>query len=907
VAKGLPGLAEPVAWHAIPGGDALKLLEASERGLTVAEAERRLREYGANELRQAKRASALTIFLNQFKSILVLILVAATVVSALIGEVADALVIAAILLANAALGFVQERRAEKALEAMRRLTASKAHVTREGERVELLAREVVAGDILVLEPGDKVAADARLLQVISLESDESSLTGESQPVRKATHVLSPETPLADRANLIYMGTNVTSGRGRAVVVATGMRTELGKIAELVQAEEERETPLQKRLDKFGKQIGLVVIALSVVIFAAETLEGQNPLDIFLIAISLAVAAVPEGLPAVVTVTLALGVARMASRNSIVRRLSSVETLGSVTVICSDKTGTLTRNEMTVRRLYVDRAEVEVTGEGYRPEGRLLRDGVETDSLRDEQVSKLMVAVALCNDAELSQEDGAWKIKGDPTEGALLVAAAKSGIRLEELRDSFPRVDEVPFSSERKRMTTVHKAPSGGVFAFMKGAPETVLECCSSSLDEGREIGLSAAEKQRILGVNQEMAARGLRLLGAAYRELPEGVRQEPEEVERDMVFLGLAGMIDAPREEAKRAIETCEKAGIRVVMITGDHRSTAVAVARELGLVRGSGMVLTGAELDGLSDGELEEIVEDVVIYARVSPEHKIRIVRALKKKGHIVAMTGDGVNDAPALKSSDIGVAMGITGTEVAKEASDMVLADDNFATIVTAVEEGRRIYDNITKFIRFLLAVNFAEVAFIPMATFLGMPLPLLPVQILFINVATDGLPAAALGFDPADPDVMRRRPREPKAGLLSGYKLFILASTLLLLMGAVTTFYWGLLTTNEAVARTMAFTQIVFFELIVVFNCRSETRSIFRLSPASNRRLLAAVASSALIQLVLIYTPGLQGPFGTAPLDMVQWTVVLLGSSLAFLALPGLLIGRARPNLRSEGEKI
>ena len=882
-----------VIWHALPVTEVQQLLATSDQGLAAPEAEKRLQQYGANELAQARRASPLRTFLSQFKSILVLILLAATALSALIGEMADAIVIAVILLANGILGFVQETRAEKALDAMKRLTASKAHVVRDGERLELPAREVVPGDVLVLGAGDRVAADARLIHAVGLEIDESSLTGESTPVQKLTRVLGRNTPLADRGNMLYMGTNVSSGKGRAVAVATGMRTELGKIAELVQAEEETQTILQKRLGTFGKQIGLVVVAVALAIFVAEALGGRDILEVLMIAISLAVAAVPEGLPAVVTVTLALGVSRMASKNSIVRRLSSVETLGSVTVICSDKTGTLTRNEMTVRQLYVGLGRVEVTGEGYRPDGRLLRDGAPVDGLTDDGISKLMVAVALCNDADLVAEDGSWKIKGDATEAALLVAAAKSGIMLGELRNSSPRIFEVPFSSERKKMTTIHRSPRQGVLAYMKGAPEAVLECCDRTLAEGVENTLTPEEKNRILGVNQEMAAEGLRLLAAAYKVLPTADRYDPAIVEKDMVFLGLLGMIDAPREEAKSAIAKCEEAGIRVVMITGDHSSTAVAVARELGLLKEPGLVLSGAELDAMSDEALENIVEKVVIYARVSPDHKIRIVKALKRKGHIVAMTGDGVNDAPALKISDIGVAMGITGTEVAKEASDMILADDNFATIVTAVEEGRRIYDNTTKFIRFLLAVNFAEVFLIPAATFLGMPLPLLPVQILFINIATDGLPAAALGFDPPDPDVMRRKPREPRAGLLAGYKLFILASTLLLLAGAGMVFHWGLSAADEVVARTMVFTQIVFFELIAVFNCRSETRSVFRLSPGSNGWLLAAIALSAMAQVAIVSTPLFQSLFGTVALGAAEWAVVLLGSSLAFLALPELFI--------------
>lgn len=902
VGESLPNQIIGVTWHATPTQETLALLQTSEKGLKATETEYRLRQHGANELNQTKRVSALQTFLSQFKSILVLILLAATIISALIGEVTDALVITLIILANALLGFVQERRAEKALEAMKNLTASKARVMRDGETTEIPAREVVQGDILLLEAGDRVAADARLLHTASLEMDESSLTGESTPVRKLARDFNPETPLADRGNMVYMSTSVMSGRGRAVVVATAMGTELGKIAKLVQAEEQTETPLQQKLNRFGKQIGLLVVAIIIIIFAAKMLEGLNPVEVSMVAISLAVAAVPEGLPAIVTVTLALGVARMALKNAVVRRLSSVETLGSVTVICSDKTGTLTRNEMTVKQLYVGRDLVEVTGEGYRPEGQLLRDEMSVDSLHDTGISRLMQTVALCNDADLVQEGEFWRIRSDPTEGALLVAAAKSGIMFDELRESSPRIDEVPFSSERKRMTTINKAPDEGVFAYMKGAPEVVLECCNSIFNNGGERDLSKEEKLKILDLNQEMASHGLRLLGAAYKQLPSVAQYDPVDVERNMVFVGLVGMIDAPREEAKRAIMTCKEAGIKVVMITGDHKSTAVAVAQELGLIEGSGIVLTGAEVDRLNDTELDEVIEDVVIYARVSPEHKTRIVRALKKKGHIVAMTGDGVNDAPALKNADMGIAMGITGTEVSKEASDMVLADDNFATIVTAVEEGRRIYDNIAGFIRFLLAVNFAEVALIPLATVLGIPFPLLPVQILFVNVVTDGLPAAALGFDPPDPDVMQQRPRNPKEGLLSRCKLFILASTLLMLIGAMASFYWGLITANEVVARTMTFTQIVFFELIVIFNCRSETRSVFRLNPTSNRWLLAAVASSALIQLLVVYMPFFQNLLGTTPLDTTQWIVVLLTSSLAFLALPEFFIKRAENAFKS-----
>ncbi|MEM2676026.1 MAG: HAD-IC family P-type ATPase, partial [Candidatus Bathyarchaeia archaeon] len=681
-------------WHALEIQEVIDALETSPRGLTSEDAAKRLQKFGYNELVERKRVTPLQIFLNQFKDIFVIMLLVAIVFSIIIGwykggefeEYVDAITIGAIVALNAVVGFVQEYRSEKAIEAMKKLAAPRARVLRDGKETVIPAREVVPGDVILIDAGDRIPADARLFEVVDLKTDEATLTGESTPIDKTTEVIDEKTPVSDRRNMVFMGTHATYGRGKAIVVATGMNTEFGKIAEMVQAVEEEETPLKQKLERFAKKLALIIVIACAIIFILEVIrEGyhiKNILDMFMTAVALAVSAVPEGLPAVVTVCLALGARELAKRNAILRRLSSAETLGATTVICSDKTGTLTKGEMTVRKIYVGGKVVDVTGVGYEAKGEFMLNGEPIDPKSDDDLRLLLGAAALCTNA---QYDGKSVI-GDTTEGALLVAAAKAGMLKEDLEKVYPRVHEVPFTSERKRMTTVHKSSDGKLLAYMKGAPEVVLERCTHILADGKIVVLTEKKRRSILEINEKMAADALRVLGVAFKELGDANPEkfDAEELESSLVFVGLLGMIDPPREEAKLAVKKCEEAGIKTIMITGDHKLTAMAVAKELGMLKAdtnddNDVVLTGAELDALSDEEFEKIVEKVVVYARVSPEHKLRIVKALKNKGHIVAMTGDGVNDAPALKQADIGVAMGITGTDVTKEAADIVLADDN------------------------------------------------------------------------------------------------------------------------------------------------------------------------------------------------------------------------------------
>jgi len=760
-------------WHSMEKEKLLESLKATEAGLSTEEAERRLQEFGPNELMERKGITPLQIFLGQFKDIFVIMLLIAIGISVAINEIVDAATIGGIVFLNAIVGFVQEYRSEKAMEAMKKLTAPKARVLRDGTEKFIQSREVVPGDIVLLESGDRIPADARLLEVVDLKTDEAVLTGESTAVDKKDVVLDTKTAVADRKNSVFMATHITYGRGKAVITSTGMGTEFGKVAEMVQAVETVETPLKQKLTKFAKKLGIIIVAVCVIIFVLELYElfvlGTSSIGeiigAFETAIALAVSAVPEGLPAVVTVSLALGARELAKRNALIRKLSSAETLGATTIICSDKTGTLTKGEMTVRKIYVNNKMIDVTGAGYEPKGDFLLNCVPVDPKEDAELDLLLKASTLCSNATY---DGT-KVLGDTTEGALIVAAAKAGMTKTDLDKAYSRLQEVPFTSERKRMTTVHKSPEGEVFSYVKGAVELILERSGHIVKGGKSIKLSTKEKEQILKTNEEMANQALRVLAVAYKELPktETGKYDEEELESDLVFIGLAGMIDPPRDEAKGANDLCRKAGIKTAMITGDHKLTAVAIAKELGIMDDD-MALTGAELDKLSDEEFDKIVEDASVYARVSPEHKLRIVRALKKKGHIVAMTGDGVNDAPALKQADIGVAMGITGTDVTREAADMVLADDNFATIVTAVEGGRAIYDNIRKFSFFLLRSNFDELLVIGVFALLSLPLPLSAGMILWINLVTDGGPALALSLDPPQEDLMNRPPRDPREGI-------------------------------------------------------------------------------------------------------------------------------------------
>lgn len=879
------------AWHVLPWSDVAKAFEVHPgKGLSLKEVNQRLTEFGKNMLHTKKGTHPVFVFLGQFKDFMVLVLLAATIVSGLLGEVADAITIMAILIVNAILGFIQEYRAEKSIDSLKSLTAPEARVLRDGVEVKIPAAELVPGDIILLEAGDRIPADIRWIQAVNIEVEESALTGESHPVAKSVLALTDElTPMADRVNMGYMGTIVVNGRGAGVVVATGMDTEMGIIAGMIQSVEDEETPLQKRLAQLGKYLVFISLAVCALVVATGVWRGEGFYKMFLAGVSLAVAAIPEGLPAIVTVALAIGVQRMVKRKAIVRKLPAVETLGCATVICSDKTGTLTQNEMTVRQIYSDRRMISVTGQGYDPKGEF--HGGDPMTSKDPLNEALKVA-ALCNNSVLtrkgiqvaglfrsSSKESPWGIDGDPTEGALLVAAAKAGIWRETLERKEERVGEIPFDSDRKRMSVIYKDKNGKK-AYVKGAPDVILRLCKSELTSDGVVELNDIRRRTIMHANDEMARKALRVLAVAERGLREEENEE-EKIEENLVFVGLMGMIDPPRTSASKAIKVCRRAGIKPVMITGDHRLTAEAVAQELGILRDKFQgILTGTELEYLSDEELEKKVMTTSVYARVTPKDKLRIVRALKKNGQVVAMTGDGVNDAPAVKEADIGVSMGKTGTDVTKEASAMVLADDNFATIVAAVEEGRAIYDNIRKFIRYLLSCNLGEVLTMFLATLLGLPLPLLAIQILWVNLVTDGLPAMALGVDGMDKDIMSRPPRAPEENIFArGLARKIGIRGTMIGLGTLFVFTAALfLGVNMLGARTMAFSTLVFSQLFHVFDCKSETRGIFEVGLFSNPYLVAAVLISTLMQLSVVYLPPLQVIFKTAPLLSWQWGLIL-----------------------------
>jgi Ca2+-transporting ATPase len=886
------------AYHSLDVEEALKTLQSSPQGLSQEEVDHRLNKFGLNELQETRGVSPLQIFINQFKDLFVIMLLFAVSVSLLTGETADALTISVIVTLNAFVGFFQEYRSEKALEAMMKLTAPHARVIRDGTEKELSALKVVPGDIILLEVGDRIPADGRLIESVELKTTEAVLTGESTPIKKEVAILKAETPIADRRNTIYMATHVIYGRGKAVVTNTGMATEFGKIAEMVQTIEKEKTPLKIKLDSFATKLGILVTVVCALIFLLEWYRGQPLVKSFMMAVALAVSAVPEGLPTIMTVTLALGARELAKNNAIIRKLSSVETLGSTTIICSDKTGTLTKGEMMVREAYTNNNIYKVTGDGYEPNGDFTLNGSSINPLEDPHLTLLFQIGALCNNAKLVNEE-TWKIFGDPTEGALIVAASKAGLDISEMEKGFQRIDEILFNSERKLMTTIHTTPDGERVSYVKGAPESILDRCTLLQKDGKVLNLTEEEKDEILKVGEEMADRALRVLGMAYRILPCDLKDFTEEnVEKDLIFVGLTGMIDPPREEAKDANRLCELAGIKTVMITGDHKLTAAAIAKDIGMMKND-TVLTGAELDELSDEDFEKIVETVTVYARVNPEHKIRIVKTLKKKGHIVAMTGDGVNDAPALKNADIGVAMGVTGTDVTREASDMVLADDNFATIVEAVKGGRIIYSKIRKFIRYLLSSNFDELLVISSFALIGLPIPLLPVMILWINLVTDGGPAVALGMDPPTEDVMQQSPRNPKEGILHGMSAFIIAYVILQSSTTILTFWWKYFFTGSSLelARTVTFMQACVFELIVVWNCRSEKHNAFKVGFLSNKILIVAVVLSLFFTISLCYVPFLQTMFKTVPLGIYDWIWVFSTSSLGLLVLPEIFIKSRR----------
>jgi Ca2+-transporting ATPase len=860
-------------WHTLKVEEVFEHLVAQEEGLTREEATQRLAHYGPNELQAARHISPWEILFEQFKNVLIIILIIATALSAFLGEGVDAIAIAVIVLFAVGLGFVQEYRAERAIEALRQMAAPTAAVLRDGEEDEIPAREVVPGDVMILRAGDKIPADARLIEAINLQVEEAALTGESMPVEKHTQpIINGPLTVGDRKNMVYGGTAATYGRGRALATATGMGTEFGKIAQMLQTVESGKTPLQENLDKVGHMLARAAFVIVAIIVGMGLFRGQPLIEMILFGIALAVAVVPEALPAVVTISLAIGVQRMVKRHALVRRLPAVETLGSTTVICSDKTGTLTKDEMTVRKIFLMGETLDVSGAGYEPHGQFSLNGTSVEA--SEPLKHLLRGAVLASDAYIvhGETDQRWHVKGDPTEGALVVAAAKAGLKKIELDKRYPRVNEIPFTSETKRMTTLHKM-DGKIVAFSKGAPEIIIDSCTRQLTANGEVALNSAGREQILEVARQMAGEALRVLAVASRS-----DVHIENAEQEMTFLGLLGMIDPPRPEAKDAIRTCEEAGIKVVMITGDHPLTAHAVARELGLLK-TGHVITGSELEAMSEENFEREVGNIEVYARVSPAHKLRVVTALQNQGHIVAMTGDGVNDAPALKKADIGIAMGITGTDVTKEAAAMTLTDDNFASIVAAVEEGRGIFGNIKKYLMYLLSSNIGEILLMAGATLLGMPLPLATVQILYINLATDGLPALALSVDPPERDLMRRAPRSPRVGIFTRPVVILMViGGIWLAIVNLLLFSWALSTGRSAEeARTMVFVSVVLFEFFKAYNFRSDRNSVFQ-KPFANKWLNLAIVWELILLSLIVYLPILHVPFGTFSLPLVDWMIIV-----------------------------
>ncbi len=897
----------------------------SDKGLNDSEIKARLNKYGPNEIAEGEKISLMEMLISQFKDIMVIILLFAVVISVVVANRRDespieAIVISIIVIFNAVFGFVQEYRSEKALEALKSLAAQQATVVRDGEIHKIFARELVPGDLILLEVGDRIPADVRITESLNLQVDEAILTGESIPVWKTTtRINNIDIPVADRINQGFLGTLVTFGRGKGFVVETGMRTEFGKIADMIQEVVTDETPLQKNLDTFGKQLAAIILILTGLVFLAEVYRATNInpdllIDMFIIAIALAVAAIPEGLPAVVTITLALGVKRMVKRNSVVRRLPAVETLGSTSVICSDKTGTITKNEMTVRKIYVNRETIEITGSGYEPTGTFLSNGKIIDPLSNAALTRLLEIGTLCNNASI-QEDDKQKILGDPTEGALIVVADKGGRTQEILEKEYPIITELSFDSTRKRMTTIHQTPQGKKIAFVKGAPEIIIKLSTSIYESDSPQKITSEDKELLIDQNRQYAGDALRVLAFAYKILPEELSEYTvETIESDLIFVGLAGMIDPPRDEVRDAIKKANNAGINIKMITGDHALTAQAVAQEVGLETEKEGIVTGTMLNSMDNKTLDKVLDSVTVFARVDPEHKVRIVDSIKKKGHVVAMTGDGVNDAPAVKHADIGISMGIRGTDVTKEASDMVLVDDNFATIVAAIEEGRGVYSNINKFIRYLLAANTSEVLVVFIVALLGLRvtgangslvpvLPLTAIQLLWINLVTDGFPALALGVDPPNPDIMTLPPRNPKENILSkDVLIFILSIGVLGTISTLAVFLWKLdfqfstlsidpQTTEETLikAKTMAFTTLVLFELLFVFSVRSETRTIFGKHVFNNKYLILAVLISISLQLATIYIPAFHEPFDTTYLNFGDWFVILVVSLPTLFVAP------------------
>ncbi|MDR6124240.1 Ca2+-transporting ATPase [Bacillus sp. SLBN-46] len=868
-------------------------------GLSQEEVKKRIDQYGLNELQEGEKQSALLLFFSQFKDFMVLVLLAATLISGLLGEYIDAIAIIAIVIINGFLGFFQERRAEKSLQALKELSAPQVSVLRDGQWIKIPSKEIVVGDILKFSSGDRIGADVRVIESKSLEIEESALTGESVPVAKHIDSLTNPNPgIGDMENIAFMGTMVTRGSGMGVVMATGMKTAMGQIADLLQSAQSQDTPLQRRLEQLGKILITVALLLTVLVVVVGVLRGHDLYEMFLAGVSLAVAAIPEGLPAIVTVALSLGVQKMIRQNAIVRKLPAVETLGCASVICSDKTGTMTQNKMTVTHLWSGGQTWTVDGVGYQPQGQFYRDDRTVQPKDEKALQQMLIFGMLCNHSDLVIKDDEFTLDGDPTEGALLVSAMKAGFERTKLLDEFTIVNEFPFDSARKMMSVHVKDKQGRHFIITKGAPDVILGISESILWDGRTQYLNRDSQDKVQDAINGLASQALRTIAIAFKPISTNtVILSEQEAEKQLTFIGVQGMIDPPRPEVKDAVKECKEAGIKTVMITGDHVITAKAIASQLGILTKKSKVLDGKALSNMSVEELEEIVDDVSVFARVSPEHKLKIVKALQNRGHIVAMTGDGVNDAPAIKAADIGVSMGITGTDVAKEASALILLDDNFATIKAAIKEGRNIYENIRKFVRYLLASNVGEILVMLFAMILALPLPLVPIQILWVNLVTDGLPAMALGLDRPEENVMKRKPRSPNEGVFSrglGWKVVSRG----FLIGIVTLLAFMIIYGNNPsqlqYAQTVAFATLVMAQLIHVFDCRSE-KSVLSRNPFGNPYLVWAVISSLLLMLVVIYYPPLQPIFHTLPILAKDWLLIVGLSSIPTFLLAGTFLLR------------
>ena len=863
--------------------EVLSKLDSDQKGISSTQAKERLSQHGPNQLESPTKPSPLKIFIGKFKDYMVLVLIFAAIISFIAGETTNAYVILGIVVLVAIIGFVQEYKAEKAMEALREMVAPEADVIRDGQMSTIPAADLVPGDVVFLEAGDKVPADGRILEVTSLQVIESSLTGESMPVEKLAQTLPEDIALADRKNMVFMGTIISQGNCRAIVTATGLGTELGRISGLMK-QEQAEPPLKIKLQQLAKRQALLVMVISAIVFILMFSRGLPVIDALIASIALAVAGIPEALPFIVTLALAFGTQAMAKKNAIIRRLPEVETLGSTTVICTDKTGTLTTGEMTLREIRTYR-NIEVTRAGYDPSGQFISQGAKLEPTEEDLARILKIGVH-ANNSAIERANGGWRVVGDPTEGALIVAAKKAGI-LDKIKDSSSRFIEYPFDSERMRMTTVDEVHKEGYIVSMKGAPEVVLSHCTKTTTPNGTKTLTEEDRRSILADADDMAENALRVLALAWKPISNNDPVEVDCMESGLIFAGLTGMMDPPRKEVPEAIRVSKMAGIRTVMITGDHRLTARAIGRELGI--GNGEVIEGVQLDRMSSEDLREHIDDVSVFARVTAEHKVRIVEALKARGHIVAMTGDGVNDAPALTAADIGVAMGRTGTEVTKEASDMVIADDNFATIVSAIEEGRRIFDNIRKGTSYLLSVSFAELATIFFAVALGFPLPLLAAQILWINVVAEEFPAIGLALEPSHSDIMKRKPRDPKESMPSRPLMIYTLGIAAAIVAGTLGMYIITLQSNPdlSYARTVAFVGLGFFTVYNAYSSRSLQESVFRMNPLGNKTLLIGIAASILAILAVVYIPFMQFIFETRPLTSESWILILTTGLVVVLA--------------------